>query len=152
MVQVISSMVDIRTSCYAARLAAFSCPQKHWKALIFRGALMHKLAATGGLIDRQRSLKVARWLGIQKGQLPKAQGQLCSGSWKRCQISDQGLSVLGTALGLRLMRFLSLRLKLKAAAAPRAGRGPGAGVDGGAERVTTLKIVVLRVPVKGEVE
>jgi dGTP triphosphohydrolase len=31
-------MVDIRTSCYAARLAAFSCPQKHWKALIFRGA------------------------------------------------------------------------------------------------------------------
>ncbi len=38
MVQVISSMVDIRTSCYAARLAAFSCPQKHWKALIFRGA------------------------------------------------------------------------------------------------------------------
>jgi hypothetical protein len=50
------------------------------------------------------------------------------------------------------MRFLSLRLKLKAAAAPRAGRGPGAGVDGGAERVTTLKRVVLRVPVKGEVE
>ena len=39
MVQVISSMVDIRTSCYAARLAAFSCPQKHWKVLIFRGAL-----------------------------------------------------------------------------------------------------------------
>ena len=35
----ISSMVDIRTSCYAASLAAFSCPQKHWKALIFRGAL-----------------------------------------------------------------------------------------------------------------
>ena len=34
----ILSMVDIRTSCYAARLAAFSCPQKHWKALIFRGA------------------------------------------------------------------------------------------------------------------
>jgi excisionase family DNA binding protein len=32
-------MVDIRTSCYAARLAAFSYPQKHWKALIFRGAL-----------------------------------------------------------------------------------------------------------------
>ena len=35
----ISSMVDIRTSCFAARLAAFSCPQKHWKELIFRGAL-----------------------------------------------------------------------------------------------------------------
>jgi hypothetical protein len=32
-------MVDIRTSCFAARLAAFSCPQKHWKGLIFRGAL-----------------------------------------------------------------------------------------------------------------
>jgi hypothetical protein len=41
MVQAISSMVDIRTSCYAARLAAFSCPQKHWKVLIFRGALLH---------------------------------------------------------------------------------------------------------------
>lgn len=39
MVQLISSIVDIRTSCYAARLAAFSCPQKHCKALIFRGAL-----------------------------------------------------------------------------------------------------------------
>jgi hypothetical protein len=34
-------MVDIRTSCYAARLAAFSYPQKHWKALIFRGALKY---------------------------------------------------------------------------------------------------------------
>jgi len=45
------------------------------------------------------------------------------------------------------MRFLSLRLKLKAAAAPRAGRGPGTVVVGGAERVTTLKIVVLRLPV-----
>jgi hypothetical protein len=32
-------MVDIRTYCHAARLAAFSCPQKHWNALIFRGAL-----------------------------------------------------------------------------------------------------------------
>jgi hypothetical protein len=31
-------MVDIRTSCHAARLAAFSCSQKHWNALIFRGA------------------------------------------------------------------------------------------------------------------
>jgi hypothetical protein len=39
MVQLLSSIVDIRTSCYAARLAAFSSPQKHCKALIFRGAL-----------------------------------------------------------------------------------------------------------------
>jgi len=31
-------MVDVRTSCYAASLAAFSCQQKHWKTLIFRGA------------------------------------------------------------------------------------------------------------------
>ena len=38
MVQVVSSMDDIRTSCYAARLAAFSYPQKRWKAHIFRGA------------------------------------------------------------------------------------------------------------------
>jgi len=38
--------------------------------------------------------------------------------------------VLETALLLRLIRFLSLRLKPKAAAAPRAGRGPGtAAVD-----------------------
>jgi hypothetical protein len=44
---VILSMVDIRTSCYAARLAAFSCPQKHWKALIFRGALNLILAKLG---------------------------------------------------------------------------------------------------------
>jgi hypothetical protein len=36
--------VPIRTSCYAARLAAFSCPQKHWKALIFRGALIELTA------------------------------------------------------------------------------------------------------------
>ena len=48
MVQVISSMVDIRTSCYAARLAAFSCPQKHWKALIFRGALENMLQRSSG--------------------------------------------------------------------------------------------------------
>jgi len=33
-------MVDVRTSCYAASLAAFSCPKKHWKVLIFRGALI----------------------------------------------------------------------------------------------------------------
>jgi negative regulator of replication initiation len=33
-------MVDVRTSCYAASLAAFSCTQKHWKVLIFRGALI----------------------------------------------------------------------------------------------------------------
>jgi len=39
MVQVISSIDDIRTSCYAAWLAAFSCLQKHSKELIFRGAL-----------------------------------------------------------------------------------------------------------------
>jgi hypothetical protein len=41
--QVISSMVDIRTYCHAARLAAFSCPQKHWNALIFRGALYRQI-------------------------------------------------------------------------------------------------------------
>jgi len=35
MVQLISSIIDIRTSCYAARLAAFSYPQKHCKALFF---------------------------------------------------------------------------------------------------------------------
>jgi hypothetical protein len=42
------------------------------------------------------------------------------------------------------MRFLSLRLKPKAAAAPRAGRGPGTGVDDdvekGVDRVQTASI------------
>jgi hypothetical protein len=33
-------MVDIRNSCYAALLAAFLCPQKYCKTLIFRGALI----------------------------------------------------------------------------------------------------------------
>jgi hypothetical protein len=44
-------MVDIRTSSFAARLATFSCPQKHWKGLIFRGALkrLSKYAIAGGL-------------------------------------------------------------------------------------------------------
>ncbi len=36
------------------------------------------------------------------------------------------------APGASLIRFLSLRLKPKAAAAPNSGRGPGTGVDGGA--------------------
>ena len=44
------------------------------------------------------------------------------------------------------MRFLSLRLKPKAAAAPRAGRGPGTGVDDDVEKVTTIKVLVLRLP------
>jgi len=39
-------MVDIRTSCHAARLAVFLCPQKHWNALIFRGAHMYITAIT----------------------------------------------------------------------------------------------------------
>lgn len=41
---------------------------------------------------------------------------------------------------LALMRFLGWRLKPKAAAAPRAGRGPGTGADTGANwaQVTTL--------------
>jgi hypothetical protein len=35
-------MVDIRNSCYAALLAAFLCPQKYCKTLIFRGALLRQ--------------------------------------------------------------------------------------------------------------
>ena len=44
---------------------------------------------------------------------------------------------------LRLIRFLSLRLKPKAAAAPRAGRGPGTGAvdeEKGVDRVQTAPI------------
>jgi hypothetical protein len=54
--------------------------------------------------------------------------------------------VLETALLLRLIRFLSLRLKPKAAAAPRAGRGPGTGAVDDVEKVTTIKVLVLRLP------
>jgi hypothetical protein len=43
MVQLISSIIDIRTSCYAARLAAFSYPQKHCKALFFEVPLIKLL-------------------------------------------------------------------------------------------------------------
>ena len=53
MVQVISSMVDIRNSCYAALLAAFLCPQKHCKTLIFRGA--HKLPEPAKEIVRRHA-------------------------------------------------------------------------------------------------
>ena len=54
--------------------------------------------------------------------------------------------MLETALLLRLIRFLSLRLKPKAAAAPRAGRGPGTGAVDDVEKVTTIKVLVLRLP------
>jgi hypothetical protein len=36
-------MVDIRNSCYAALLAAFLCPQKYCKTLIFRGAHLEEV-------------------------------------------------------------------------------------------------------------
>ena len=62
MVQLISSIVDIRTSCYAARLAAFSCPQKRCKALIFRGALPE----SKGELFRAIDTKLNTWK-IQEG-------------------------------------------------------------------------------------
>jgi len=48
-------MVDIRTSSFAARLATFSCPQKHWKGLIFRGALK-KVSEDKELQEKPRSI------------------------------------------------------------------------------------------------
>jgi hypothetical protein len=51
---------------------------------------------------------------------------------QRCQASTQRVKVLEAELPLVLMRFLSLRLYPKAAATPRAGRGPGAEAAGGA--------------------
>jgi len=44
---------------------------------------------------------------------------------RRCQVSTQRVKVLEAELPLVLMRFLSLRLKPKAAATPRVGTGPG---------------------------
>jgi hypothetical protein len=42
------------------------------------------------------------------------------------QVSLQMVSLLETGLTLFLMRLLNLRLKPKAAAAPKIGKGPGA--------------------------
>ena len=44
---------------------------------------MQKSARTAGLMDSQRWHKVARWLGIQQGQLPKANQALADakGAW-----------------------------------------------------------------------
>ena len=43
----------------------------------------------------------------------------------------QSAGRVGAVVLVTLMRFLSLRLKPKAAAAPKRGRGPGTGDDGG---------------------
>ena len=50
----------------------------------------------------------------------------------RCRVLDQAPGEVETALVplWSLMRFLSLRLKPKAAARPRMGRGPGTEADG----------------------
>ena len=85
------------------------------------------IAITCGLIDGQRWLKPPAGWGF-KG--PSAQGQSASASHRRCRVADQRLSLLEAALVLPLMRFLSWRLKPKAAKAPSAGRGPGAEVAG----------------------
>ena len=50
---------------------------------------------------------------------------------RRCQVAPQRVKVLAAELPLFLMRFLNLRLYPKAAATPRAGRGPGTDVDDG---------------------
>jgi hypothetical protein len=75
----------------------------------------------------------------------QAQAATASGR-SMCRVSDQRLKVLETGLVLDLMRFLSLRLKPKAAAAPRAGSGPGTG--GTKSAVAQTKEVLFGAPVK----
>jgi hypothetical protein len=50
------------------------------------------------------------------------------------------------------MRFLSLRLKPKAAAAPRAGRGPGTGVACDVDKVKIVKVDGVKLPAVRKVE
>ena len=59
---------------------------------------MHKIAATGGLIDSQRSLKVARWIGIQKR--PTAQGPRPIMLWQLQKVPDIGSGAVGTGNGV----------------------------------------------------
>ena len=66
----ISSMVDIRTSCYAARLAAFSYPQKHWKALIFRGALNNVSQLAGFTKRNDLKFFLKEVVGIEYVHMP----------------------------------------------------------------------------------
>ncbi len=49
---------------------------------------------------------------------------------RRCQVSTQRVKAVEAELLVFLMRFLSLRLYPKAAAAPKRGRGPGTDDDG----------------------
>ena len=65
----------------------------------------------------------------------------------RCQVLDQAPGEVETALVplWSLMRFLSLRLKQKAAARPRMGRGPG--TEAGAVGPLKLLMVVDALPV-----
>ena len=60
---------------------------------------MHKIAAIVGLIDSQRSLKVARWLGIQKGQRTKANGPRPIMLWQLQNAPGIGLEAVGTGNG-----------------------------------------------------
>jgi hypothetical protein len=56
---------------------------------------MHQTAAASGLIDSQRWLDVARWLGIQKGQRPKANYALAAE-----KVRDKGSENVGAGNGV----------------------------------------------------
>ena len=56
------------------------------------------------------------------------------------------VKVLAAELPLFLMRFLSLRLKPKAAAAPKRGRGPGTDVDDGVGGWTAANVTTAVTP------
>jgi hypothetical protein len=61
---------------------------------------MHKIAATSGLIDSQRSLKVASWLGIQKAQRTKANGPRPIMLWQPQKVPDIGSEAVGAGNGV----------------------------------------------------
>ena len=56
---------------------------------------MHQTAAASGLMDSQRWLDVARWLGIQKGQRPKANYALAAE-----KVPDIGSEAVGAGNGV----------------------------------------------------
>ena len=90
---------------------------------------MHKIAATGGLIDSQRSLKVARWLGIQKGQRTKANGPRPIMLWQLQKVPDIGSEAVGTGNGVRatLNALPQLAAEAKGSGCAKGRQGAGDG-------------------------
>ena len=90
---------------------------------------MHKIAATGGLIDSQRSLKVARWLGIQKGQRTKANGPRPIMLWQLEKVPDIGSGAVGTGngVGATFNALPQLAAEAKGSGCAKGRQGAGGG-------------------------